>query len=183
VKESPTLDSDEISQETEQNLYTHYGLGYSERRSGSGLPDDPGGWEGASDTGLRQGSADSPADTSGGRPGLTRSEEELKVGKRATDAGEVRLKKWVETEPVEAQVELRSERARVSREPINEPVSGVEICEEEAEMSLHREEAVVQKQTVAKEQVSVEKDLTSETETVRDEVRKERVEVEGEHDR
>jgi stress response protein YsnF len=42
---------------------------------------------------------------------------------------------------------------------------------------LHREEAVVQKQAVAKERVGVEKDVDVETERVRDEVRKERVDV------
>src|SRR5918998_1019788 len=38
VKGTPDIDSDEISQETEAQLYAHYGLDYSERRSESGLP-------------------------------------------------------------------------------------------------------------------------------------------------
>src|ERR687895_782738 len=39
VKETPDIDSDDIGQETEAELYAHYGLDYSERRSGTGLPE------------------------------------------------------------------------------------------------------------------------------------------------
>ena len=159
VKDSPHIDSDDLSQETERDLYAHYGLGYSESRS---------------DTGLPEGSY-SPSDND--KTSLTRSEEELAVGKRSVESGKARLHKWVETEQVEADVELRRETAHVTREPINESVSGAEIGTEEVEMSLHHEEAVVQKDTVAKERVSLAKDIETETETVRDEVRKERVEV------
>ena len=49
-------------------------------------------------------------------------------------------------------------------------------------MPLHAEKPVVQKQAVAKERVGLEKSVQSETETVQDEVRKERVEVEGDVD-
>ena len=40
---------------------------------------------------------------------VTRSEEELAVGKRDVAAGGVRLRKWVETEPVQMDVELQRE--------------------------------------------------------------------------
>ncbi|MDQ4018954.1 MAG: DUF2382 domain-containing protein, partial [Actinomycetota bacterium] len=80
---------------------------------------------------------------------------------------------------VETDVELRRERVRVEREPIDQPASGAEIGEQEVEVPVHEEEAVVQKETVAKERVSLEKDVETERETVGDEVRKERVEVEG----
>jgi uncharacterized protein (TIGR02271 family) len=161
VKDSPDIDSDEISQETEQELYAYYGLDYSERRSDTGLPE-----------GGRRGAAD--ADQA-----VTRHEEELAVGKREAEAGSVRLRKWVETEPIQEDVELRRETARVERQPIDQPVSGRAIGEEEVEVPLRAEEAVVQKRTVAKERVGVEKDVKTERETVGDEVRKERVEVEG----
>ncbi len=68
---------------------------------------------------------------------------------------------------------------RVERESIDKPAPGAELGEEEIEVPVHAEEAVVQKETVAKERVSLEKDAETESETVRDEVRKERVEVEG----
>ncbi len=159
VKETPDIDSDEISQETEQRLYAHYGLGYSERRSETGLPEGEPGTTGEAD--------------------VVRTEEELRVGKRETEAGRVRLRKWVETEPVETDVEVRRERARVTREPIDEPVSGAELGEQEVEVPLREEQPVVQKETVAKERIGLEKDVEVDRETVADEVRKERVDVEG----
>src|SRR5688572_22610104 len=165
VKDSPDIDEDEISQETEQQLYAHYGLQYSERSSESGLP------EGA--PGRESGQA--------GEASVTRSEEELEVGKREVDAGQVRLRKWVETEPVQADVELKRETARVTRERVDEPVSDAEIGEEEIEVPLRAEKAVSQKRTVAKERIGLEKDVETERETVGDEVRKERVEVEGDN--
>lgn len=108
---------------------------------------------------------------------VVRSEEELKVGKRAVEAGQVRLKKWVETEPVEMDVQLRRETARVKREPIDAPAPGAEFDERDIDVPLHREEAVVQKRKVAKERVGVEKGVEVEEKRVRDEVRKERVDV------
>jgi uncharacterized protein (TIGR02271 family) len=165
VKDSPDIDEDQISQETEQQLYAHYGVQYSERRSESGLPE-----------GGR--TAETRAQAS-----VTRSEEELEVGKREVDAGQVRLRKWVETEPAQMDVDLKRETARVSRERVDEPVSEAEIGEEEIEVPLRAEKAVTQKRTVAKERIGVEKDVQTDRETVQDEVRKERVEMEDEQDR
>jgi uncharacterized protein (TIGR02271 family) len=164
VQQTPDIDSDEISQDTEAQLYSHYGLGYSESRSDTGLPEG------------------GPAPTGGtatGEGDVVRTEEELHVGKRETEAGRARVRKWVETEPVETDVELKRETARVTREPIDQPVSGAEIGDEEIEVPLRQEEAVVQKETVAKERIGLEKDVETERETVGGEVRKERVDVEG----
>lgn len=114
-----------------------------------------------------------------GEETLTVSEEELRIGKRETEAGRVRLRKWVESTPVSEQVELRQETAYVEREPINQPVSSASIGEQEVDVSLRREEPVVQKEVVARERVSIGKDVETETTTVSDEVRREHVEVEG----
>lgn len=108
---------------------------------------------------------------------LTRSEEEMNVGKRDVEAGQVRLRKYVETEPVEMDVELRRETARVTREPIDEPVRGADFGDDEVEVPLRSEEAVVEKQAVAKERIGIEKDVESERRTIADEVRKERIDV------
>ena len=113
---------------------------------------------------------------------MTRKEEELQVGKRPVETGSVRLRKWVETEPVDVDVELRQETARVTRERIDQPVADHDFEEEEVEVPLRGEEAMVQKQAVAKERVSVGKNVRTDTKTVRDKVRKERVEVEGDVD-
>ena len=163
VKDSPDVDADEISQETEQELHAYYGLEYSERRSDTGLPE--GGTE--------------PRGRIREEGTVTRSEEELEVGKRDVDAGRARLRKRVETEPVQMDVDLHRETARVTRERIDEPTSGAEIDEDEVEVRLRAEEPMVSKQTVAKERVGLEKDVEVERRTVADEVRKERVEVEG----
>ena len=165
VKGAPDIDADEISQETEGELYSYYGLGYSEAESDTGLP------EGEPRMQTQRGTT--------GEADVVRSEEELKVGKRGVETGRARLRKWVETEPVDTDVELQRERVRVEREPIDQPVSSAELGEEEVEVPVHAEEAVVQKDTVAKERVSLEKDLETERQRVTDEVRKERVEVEG----
>jgi uncharacterized protein (TIGR02271 family) len=160
VKDSPDVDSDDISGESEQELYSYYGLGS-----------------------VPTGYADTTTDTrkTGTEKSVTRSEEELEVGTRQTEAGSVRLRKWVETEPVALDVELRRETARVVRQDINEPIGrdADAFGEEEVEVPLRAEQAVTSKQTVAKERVGVEKDVDTRTETVQDEVRKERVEVEG----
>jgi uncharacterized protein (TIGR02271 family) len=152
VKDAPDVDSDEISEQTEQDLYSYYRL-----------------------------SSPAPARGSGrgrGKEEVTRSEEELKVGKRPVEAGGVRLRKWVETEPVDVDVELERETARVTREQIDEPVEA-ELGEEEVEVPLRSEEAVAQKQVVAKERVGVEKDVEIERTTVSDELKKERVDIQG----
>jgi uncharacterized protein (TIGR02271 family) len=164
VKDSPDIDSDEISQATEAELSSYYGLHYSERRSDTGLPE--GGAKPSALEGEQEGT-------------LTRSEEELQVGKREAGIGRARLRKWVESEPAEVDVELRRETARVTREQLDEPVSGAELGEQEVEVGLREEQPVVAKETVAKERVGLEKDVETEVETVREDVRKERVEVEG----
>ena len=154
VKGSPDLDDDQISPETERELYAYYGL-----HNG-----------GAS---ASHGDADRA---------VTRHEEELAVGTQEVETGRARLHKWVETEPVAMDVELRQETARVTREPVDEPVGSAEIGDASIDVPLRGERAVVQKQTVAKERVGIEKDVEAEHQTVQDEVRKERVEVEGDVD-
>jgi uncharacterized protein (TIGR02271 family) len=165
VKDAPDMDADEIDQESERALYAHYGLGYSERRSDSGLPE--GGRAGEEDL----------ADTMKDRAAMTRSEEELRVGKRDEEMGRLHLHKWVETEQVEVPVELKREKARVTREPVDGDASG-EIGEESLDVTLREERPVVAKETVAKEKIGIEKEVEAERTTVGGEVRKERVEVE-----
>jgi uncharacterized protein (TIGR02271 family) len=152
VKDSPDVDSDEISPTLESSLYRYYGLGGYEPAATAP--------EAATDDGS-----------------VTRKEEELKVGTRSVEAGRVRLRKWVETEPVTADVELTRERAHVQRERIDEPVSGHDFREEEVEVALRAEEPVVEKQAVAKERISIGKDAVSDTHRVTETVRKERVDV------
>lgn len=171
VKDSPDIDEDEISQQCEADLASYYDLSYSKQRSDTGLT------EGAPARGRGKAAKARDEDQA-----LTRSEEEMEVGKRPVEAGKARLKKWVETEPVALDVQLEREVARVRRERIDQPVGEHDFTEEEVEMPLHRQKPVVQKQAVAKERVSLEKDVQTEKQTVKDELKKERVEVEGDVD-
>ena len=161
VKDAPQVEPDgALSEQEEARLYRHYGLAYSESRSETGLPD---------------GSDDDA---------MTVSEEELRVGKASQEAGRVRLRKWVDTEQARATVPLTREEVRVTREPItenniDEAMSGPEISEGEHEVVLHEEQLVTEKKVVPKERIRVEKDQVTEEAQVVDEVRKERIDVEG----
>ena len=113
---------------------------------------------------------------------MTVSEEELRVGTTEREAGRVRLKKYVVEEEVTETVPVRREEVRLEREPITDAnrgdaTAGPEISEEEHEVVLHAEEAVVDKRAVPKERVRLEKDVTTKDETVSDTVRQERVDV------
>jgi uncharacterized protein (TIGR02271 family) len=180
VNDAPGVDPDgELSQEEESALYRHYGLEYSESRSGSGLPEGGGGGR------FARGEGDDEAMTrSGEADAMTRSEEELRVGTAEQERGRARLRKWVETEQVDETVPVKRETARVEREPITEEnvddaVGGPEISESEHEVTLHEEEPVVEKRTVPKERVRLEKDTETDEEHVSETVRKERIESEG----
>jgi uncharacterized protein (TIGR02271 family) len=199
VKEAPGVDPEgELSQREEATLYRHYGLEYSERRSGSGLPEGTTGQAGDTGAGAGTGTtADTSAATGGGEGGgrfargdggddeaMTRSEEEVRVGTAERERGRARLRKWVETEQVDETVPVKRETARVEREPItdenvDQAMSGPEISEEEHEVTLHEEEAVVEKRAVPKERVRLEKDTEVDEEQISETVRKERIEQEG----
>jgi len=176
VKDAPSIEPDhELTQREEQELYSFYGLSYGERRSSSGLPE--GGGRGRETVGR---------DTSGPTTddAMTRSEEELRVGTERREAGRARLRKYVVTENVTKTVPVQREEVRVEREPITEgnvdrAMSGPDISEEEHEVVLHEEEPVVEKRAVPKERVRLEKDTEVGEETISEEVRKERIEAEG----
>ena len=116
---------------------------------------------------------------------MTRSEEELRVGTTHRETGRARLHKYVETETVQETVPVEREEVRVEREPITDEnieqaMRGPDISEAEHEVTLHAEEPVVEKRTVPKERVRLDKETVSDEETVNQEVRKERIEGDGE---
>ncbi len=115
---------------------------------------------------------------------MTRSEEELRVGTAQRERGRARLRKYVVTEQVQQTVPVSREEVRVEREPvtdenIDEAMSGPDISEGEHEVVLHEEEPVVEKRAVPKERVRLEKDTVTDEHEVSEEVRKERIETEG----
>ncbi len=115
----------------------------------------------------------------GGEQQLTRSEEELIVGKRQVQAGEVGLKKTVETEHVSKSVPLMHEEVEIERHPVNADSAqgNVEIGEQHIRIPLSAEEAVVGKRVVAKEEVVVAKHAVEDTRNVEGDIRKERIDV------
>jgi len=111
---------------------------------------------------------------------LILTEEQLAVGKRTVQEGEVALRKHVDTRHVEEQVELMREEVSVERRPISAdaaPSAVGEIGEAEVRVPVMREEAVVEKRTVPVEEVVVRKETKSDTKTVGADLRKETLDV------
>jgi stress response protein YsnF/sporulation protein YlmC with PRC-barrel domain len=111
---------------------------------------------------------------------LIRAEERLDVGTEVRESGRARLHKYVDVEPVEQPVHVSHEEIEVERVPITpeERVNGV-IAEGVQEIILHEERAVLRKETVPVERVRLVTKKVEEDSTIRDEIRKERVEVEA----
>ena len=119
---------------------------------------------------------------------MTRSEEEVRVGKAATETGRARLRKYVVTENMQTTVPVTHEEVRVEREPITDAnvgaaMDGPELSEEEHEVVLHEEQPVVEKRVVPKERVGLGTEQVTEEAPVSAEVRKEQIETEGGLDR
>ena len=171
VKDAPKIDPDgRLSHDEEAELYRHYGLGYSDARSDDDFADDDRGGPGRDVSGPNTDDA------------MTRSEEELAVGKTQREAGRARLKKYVVEEEVTQTVPVRREEVRVEREPITDAnvdsaTDGPAISEEEHEVVLHAEEPVTEKRAVPKERVRLGKDVHEDEHEVSETVRKERIDV------
>ncbi|MGF9759183.1 PRC and DUF2382 domain-containing protein [Microvirga sp. 0TCS3.31] len=196
VKDAPNVDVDSghLDQSEERRLYEHYGMTYSERSSDSGLS--------GGDTGLATGTTTGTTgtagttgtfteghDTSGPNTdeAMTRSEERLDVGTTSQEAGRARLRKYVTTEQETVTVPVKKERAVLETEPItgenrDEALSGPDISEEEHEVVLTEERAVVGKTAEPVERVKLGTETVTDEETVTEEVRKEHIEAEGDVD-
>ena len=113
---------------------------------------------------------------------MTRSEEELRVGKRSGQVGEVVVGKHVETEHVSEPVSVERERVRVDRRPIEGDARNREarISEDEIRVPVTEEELVVEKRPVAKEELVISKETVRDVEHVEEDLRKERFDVRNE---
>ena len=109
---------------------------------------------------------------------VTRSEEELAIGKRAVEAGEVGVRKTVETERVRESVPVTREEVTVERRPVEAGAAAdVELREDTIRVPITEEEVTVEKRVVPKEEVVIRKEAVQEERVVEDTVRKERVDV------
>jgi uncharacterized protein (TIGR02271 family) len=177
VKNAPKVEPDQhLSQEEEAELFRHYGIEYGQQ-SRTGLPEG------------QQAPERPPTavghDTRGPETddAMTRSEEEIQVGKQQRETGRARLRKYVTTEQVQQTVPVQREEARVEREPITDQnveqaTRGPAWSEEEHEVVLHEEEPTVEKREVPKERVRLDKEQVTEEQQVSEERRKEQIEVE-----
>jgi stress response protein YsnF len=111
-------------------------------------------------------------------------EEEVRIGKPAMARAGARVRSFIREAPAEEQVELREEIVELDRRPSERRLSDADIeagglfkerCLEIAEM---REEPVVTKVAVVREEVIVRKRVEERTATVRDTVRRTQIETE-----
>lgn len=161
IKNAPAFDPGAELTEAEQreifNYYQRYGL----QRAGARAGTQPQRAEGREET------------------TIPLTEEHVKVGKRQVEAGGVRLRKVVRTENVNQPVELKREEIVIERVPGQAGAAGgKQFQQQDIFIPLRREEAVVQKEGVVREQVRVRKTAQSEQENVSEQVRKEDVEIE-----
>ena len=141
-----------------------------------------GGWTGSQATSSMpaSGMVESAVSDLEGDEVVQAAEEQLVVGKREVGRGGVRVRSYVTERPVEEQVELRQERVSVERRPVDRELApGDAAFQERTIEAVERgEEAVVSKTARVTEEIGIRKDIERETETVRDTVRKQEIEVE-----
>ncbi|MDB5375552.1 MAG: hypothetical protein JWP04_4194 [Belnapia sp.] len=105
-------------------------------------------------------------------------EETLRVGKRETAHGRVRVRSYVVETPVEEQVTLHHERVQVDRRPVDRPVDAATAFQDRTiEATETAEEAVIAKEARVREEVVIHKTADDEVRTVSDTVRRTEVEV------
>jgi len=108
-------------------------------------------------------------------------EEQLEVGKRQVSGGAVRVVSRVVSRPVSESVELRREEAKVERHAVDRPATEADLAamqERTIEVTEMAERPVVSKTARVVEEVVVAKQVSSDTQTVEDTVRRTEVEVE-----
>jgi Domain of unknown function (DUF2382)/PRC-barrel domain len=127
VTDAPNVDPDvQLTTEEEHRLHRHYGVA-SAADADEEATDDR---EVATDdreeaTDDREGAADDCREATDDREeatddAMTRSEEEVRIGKRVRERERVRLRKYVVTDYVEKKVPVKREEVRLEREPADE---------------------------------------------------------------
>jgi uncharacterized protein (TIGR02271 family) len=108
-------------------------------------------------------------------------EEQLRVGKREVETGQVQIGKRAVEEQVSEQVELGQERLEIDRREVNKPVEGAAAIgdNQTINVTLFGEEAVAGKQAFVKEEIDVNKVRDTRTENITDTVRHEELVTEG----
>lgn len=184
IKDAPRVDADgHIEESEEARLYEHYGL------SGTGVSGVSGDRDTDTDRTAPVGDdrdvAAGTASITGEHTSMTRNEERLQVGTEQVETGRLRLRKYVTTEDQTVSVPVKKEKLVVDRQPLEGDEARAagtigDSGEEVEEITLREERPVVDKETVAVEEVNVGKETVTEEQTVSDTIRKEHVDVEEE---
>jgi uncharacterized protein (TIGR02271 family) len=114
---------------------------------------------------------------------LVRQEERLHVDKETVESGRIRLHKYVDVEPVQETVRTFHDEYDIERITVTsqDRLSG-DIGEDEQEIILYEERPVPRKEIVPVERIRLRTKRVEEDSIVRDELRRERIEVEPEQE-
>ena len=114
---------------------------------------------------------------------LIRQEERLHVDKETVETGRVRLHKYVDVEPVQETVRTFHDEYDIERITVtaHDRINN-DIAEEEQEIVLFEERPVPRKEIVPVERIRLRTKRIEEDSVVRDEIRRERIEVEPDQD-
>ena len=108
-------------------------------------------------------------------------QEDIAVGKRQVQRGGVRVYSHMVETPVEENIQLRDERVYVDRQKVDRPATEADFTafkEGSMELTETAEEAVVSKKARIVEEVTLGKQSSESTQTIRDTVRHTEVETE-----
>lgn len=108
---------------------------------------------------------------------LTLAEEELAVGKRQVQGGEVGVQKRVETQRVQETVPVMREEVTIERRPATGMSTAPQIGADEIRIPVAHEEVIVEKRVVPTEELVIKKHQVQDQQTVQADVRRERAEV------
>lgn len=131
-------------------------------------------------TGAAESQARAMTDQAEGEVRVPVVEEQLQVGKREAELGEVQVRKTVTAEERTVPVTLRREEVRVEeRDTADRPLRAGETAFQEGtiRVPVRGEEAVVQKEAVVTGEVVIDRQAKTETRQVGDTVRREHVDV------
>lgn len=201
IEDAPDLDENgHLTTEDQDAFYRHYGLENTQDvttyETGNRFAETGAAGAGAAGAGYAAGERNVETDVDTERRDVVdadrrdvadndeiiRSEEQLNVSKDRVETGEVRLRKYVVNETETVEVPVEREEVRVVREPITDADRANydgNISEQEASVTLSEDRVNVSKESVPVEKVSLEKDTVRDTETVSEQVRKERFETDG----
>jgi len=109
-------------------------------------------------------------------------EENVEISKQQVRTGGAYIRARVVEKPIEETVNLREEHLNIERKPVDRPANSTDFDtfkEGAIELEEHAEVPVVNKQARVVEEITVNKEVSERTETVRDTVRKTEVDIEN----